>query len=429
MRKLGKSGQSLVFYGSADVERQLLECVKKVRSSDIDVSDVLFWSISETFDSISRSVALWAVQGLRHQRHHAAWSQLSSDNHDDALKASANCLLEKDTQTLEERYLHEQVEFNTNIHNEKSTSTTRSAELDRIKKKCDEFIIAKAQSTSADEEQEREIAPETEVERQIERSKPITFHKHEASDEVKRFVTTGELNTTSDAFVPAFSTLSKTGAKQWLELEAYQQDVLVTVDFARTVVTKDDKYDDFLRPVHWVLSSRDAEEHQYLIISPFEANELLPSIFESGKVRLHVYSARTALASRSLEDLSFCAMPPLPTGQSHVDAVRYINLFAGQTYLKSYDEYLRLWRLLGLCYRTPGNAVLVRTDGFIERAERPKFDAIMAQVCPFSESPVGLLRRLLDMRSKGQGFRHSHMGKIVFGARVLETDFIGHASD
>lgn len=57
MRKLGK-GQTIVFYISQEIQAKTIQHTKKAQRSDITVSDVVLWSISETHIDIRRSMPL-----------------------------------------------------------------------------------------------------------------------------------------------------------------------------------------------------------------------------------------------------------------------------------------------------------------------------------------------------------------------------------
>ena len=107
----------------------------------------------------------------------------------------------------------------------------------------------------------------------------------------------------SDAFQPAFKAFLNTTAKSQFEVEAWPSDLLVTTDFANVVDTSWTSWesyietvDSFMRPVRWILSytgkSCNENKTRWVIISPFEANHLLPAIRKSAHVTLHLYSPR-----------------------------------------------------------------------------------------------------------------------------------------
>lgn len=428
MRKLGK-GQSVMICGPMEVERKILRCSGKSRCDTIEVADVLQWSISETCIHTKKCIPLWAIQGMRYQRRHIAWAKLSTGEGKDTAPQIANSLLEVEAQSLQDRYgfggrrSKEQVL----LHNgqEKSLSK-RKTQLEAIRAKCREFELTSFNSATFREEQERELSPENEQERQVERPPALTPCNHSVHRDVKRFVVQGVLDRDSDAFQPAFELFSGTSAMGCLEVEAWPAHLLVTADFARTVHTSGNHdLDSFLRPVHWVVSGKNRNTVDCVVLSPFEAHALLPSIRQHKVVTLHVYSPRVNMSVRTPDDLSFCAIPAVPKCWPSPPFAMLLNLFAGQLYLRSYEEYLSVCRFLGLCFRPPYEQIQVACDGFISPTSRPGFDALMERECPFTTSPVEFLRILTALRRKGQSSQNSHLGRILHGELLTREEFQG----
>ncbi|KAI0293175.1 hypothetical protein B0F90DRAFT_1835495, partial [Multifurca ochricompacta] len=110
---------------------------------------------------------------------------------------------------------------------------------------------------------------------------------------------------------------------------------LATTDFAATT-TKSNGSDltDYLHPINWVLSSGSGKNSTVIVISPHEANELLPDICKSKTVRLHIYAPRVTTSMRSFSNLAFYSIPALPTGSwsSPAHVRTELNLFSGQLY-------------------------------------------------------------------------------------------------
>ncbi|KAI4221328.1 MAG: hypothetical protein L6R40_008642 [Gallowayella cf. fulva] len=153
--------------------------------------------------------------------------------------------------------------------------TKRKPEWKAIRAKCREFELASFNNAIHREEQERELSPENEQERQVERPLALTPCNHSLHRDVKRFVHQGILDRDSDAFQPAFELFSNTSAMEWLEVEAWSVHLLVTADFARTVhATGHQHLDSFLRPVHWVVSGKGRNTIDCVVLSPFEAHAL-----------------------------------------------------------------------------------------------------------------------------------------------------------
>ena len=428
MRKLGK-GQSVMFCGSMEVERKILHCSGKSRGDTIEVADVLQWSISETCNHTKKCIPLWATQGVRYQHRHIAWAKSSIGGGRDTALGMAKSLLEVEAQSLQDRYGFEgrRSEEQMLLHNGwEKTLSKRKTQLEAIRAKCREFELTSFNNATLREEQERELSPENEQERQVERPLALTPCTHSVHRDVKRFVHQGILDRDSDAFHPAFELFSSTSAMGCLEVEAWPVHLLVTADFARTVhPSGNHDLDSFLRPVHWVVSGKNRNTVDCVVLSPFEAHTLLPSIRQHKVVTLHVYSPRVSMSMRALEDLSFCAIPAVPKCWSNPPFAMLLNLFAGQLYLRTYEEYLSVCRFLGLGFRPPYEQIQVACDGFISPTSRSGFDALMESVCPFTISPVGFLRILMALRRKGQSFQKSHLGRILHGELLAREEFPG----
>jgi len=425
MRKLGQ-GQSVVFCGPADVKRKILESSGKFHG-DVEVADVLKWCISETYAYTKNSIPLWATQGVRYQSHYATLSRTSDSQEEDIPEHVAKALLEEEAQSLEERYgltrsdagelaqLRERVD---------ESCSTRREQLDAILAKCREFELTSLSNASLREEQERELSPENEREQQVELPPASKPHNHTVHEYLRRFIRDGAREVAPNAFQPAFKTLTKTTASKFFEAGGWPEDLLVTTDFARTIaVGKDELLDSFMRPVHWIISRKNIDKIQVVIVSPYEAQELLPSLRKQKAATLHVYAPRLTSSMRVLEDLSFCSTPPAPRSGNIPSVVTQLNLFAGQLYLRTYEEYVSLCNFLGLCSQPPDNYAPVACDGFMKPDSREIFNPTMAEASPFTTSPVPFLRIVTSLRRKGQSYATSHMGRVLYGELVGREQF------
>ena len=414
-----------MFCAPMEVERGILRCAGKTESDMIEVEDVLRWSIRCTCINIQGNVPLWATQGMRYQRHAVARSEPACDESGGFTSRAASLLLEDEAQSLASRYGPGTRTADEKIlleHDSDASLAQRQAEVDAIRAKCQEFELVAFTGATLQEEQERELSPESEKERQVERPAAQKPYQHSVHPHVKQLVQRGVFRQ-SDAFQSAFKTLSRTSAAG-LNLEEWPPHLLVTADFARTVQsTPNSLQDDFLRPVHWIARLQNAGAAQFVILSPFEANELLPSFRASKAATLHVYSPRTSISMRSFEDLVFCAFPVRPQPQPSDDLIRQLNLFAGQLYWRSYDEYLSVCRFLGLSFCPRRDGIDVARDGFVNPASCTTRGSEMAEKRSFSSSPVAFLRALMVMRRKGQSFALSHVGRLLQGQPLSAVDF------
>jgi len=420
LRKLGQ-GQSVVFVSPLEVQSKILEYTGKHDAKDIEVEDVLLWTMRNSWEFTKKGMPLWATQGLRHYRRRAA-CDLSGE-----VPYIPVGILEPEALTLDERYgldkqlLNEGVVCRSRIQVDDVLSRE---EVCSIRNKCQQFGLTTFGDSDLHEEQERELQPENEREQQVELPPPTSAYQHNVHHNIRQLVLTGTL-ASNEGILPAFRVFDLTRARDSLDVDDWPQNLLMSEDFAYTVqIPNEGNKDSFLRPVNWILSFTGQDrETQYLILSPFEVQELLPFMRGHDRVRLHVYTPRLSLSNRSLEDLSFCAVPPVP-GNWRVPAISTaLNLFAGQLYLRDVREYRKLSRFLGIRFTDPCEDVVISTDGFISPETRQYQDDETAAICKFKQSPIDFLRLVTSFRRLGQTFTNSHMGKILGGELVKPMDF------
>ena len=415
MRKLGH-GQSVMFCASPEITRDMSSLRRS--NAELDVLDVLRWAIAGTCRHTKQSIPLWAIQGMRYQRQHALWLPHATEADPELTAEVAGRFLEEEAKSLEARYGQDgehdsqgQIQLDGGI-----ALTARPQQVEAIRTRCQQFRLTRMSHAKLEEEQERELSPENEREQQNERPPAWEALPHIVHADLFRLIRTGQLTPLSNGVQPAFRILRQTSAGQDFENDVWPDNVCTSVDFARTVrVPTNQLLDLFLRPVHWILRWSQDEQVRLLIISLFEADSLLPLIRTHQRVVLHVYAARVAFSSPSLEDLRFCPIPGPSTRCISPDNMLALNLFAGQLYLRNHADYLALCRRLGLCFRPPHSHVHVAMDGFVDPTHRADFDNNMAQICRFPQSSVAYLRSLFAMRRHGQSIERSHLGRILQG--------------
>lgn len=221
---------------------------------------------------------------------------------------------------------------------------------------------------------------------------------------------------------------------------------LATADFARTVQTKDANADEassldaYQRPVQWLLTTNIASPHhgmRMVLVSSWEANKL-KAILESAKqttaearppVLLRAYLPRSSLSFESLEDLTVYTVPKLSSTAAPPppnELVTQLNLFAGQLYLRTYDDYVRLCRFLGLSYSENEGDDDIAADGFVGRAAAGGTGTDYGE-CKFEQSPVGFLSVLFKrIRRDCPDIEKTHMGRVLAGEILRECDFEGN---
>lgn len=102
-----------------------------------------------------------------------------------------------------------------------------------------------------------------------------------------------------------------------------------------------------------------------------------------------------------------------------------LNVFSGQQYLKDYETYIRLCRFLSVYTRELGGEedIEVGYNRFIPPRNRPRH---LRNIDTFQYAPLLPLRTLMGLRRKGIRFALTHMGKLLDGKLLSESDFAGY---
>ncbi|KAL1599546.1 hypothetical protein SLS60_007349 [Paraconiothyrium brasiliense] len=416
--------QSVVFCVSEEIQAKILECTSKASATDIDVSDVLTWAIKESCGDLSRCMPLWASQGHRYEKHKDLLHGIATT------KEEAEGFLEDEAQTLESRY-------RPRLHSSEAifrASDGTNENMQKISQRCKDFGATTSNAATLQEEQERELAPEVEEERQIERPPPAEPQEHTLDDDLKRLVDEGTFAKQSRTFIPAFRALKDVSAAKSFDVDQFPTDLIVTEDYIRSVKrptrspSKSFVSDPYHKPVQWILSvvtgrSSSRAKNQadlkkagaLVIISPFEADQLLERIRISSYVTLHIYAPRSNRTYKPLDDLDLYTIgrpfnPDLPR-----DLIVQLNLFAGQLYFRSYEEYVETCAFLGLAFTATEEGQTVQSDGFI-LPPSGKWS--------LKDSPVRFLKDLVvNVRREGEGIDRTHLGRMLEGEILEKSDF------
>ncbi|RYC61027.1 hypothetical protein CHU98_g5182 [Xylaria longipes] len=422
LRKLGR-GQSVVFCVSAEIRDKIQRVAALPSGVAIQVKDVLHWAISETFAETERSMPIWAAQGVRFLRQEELWKSAQADGVTSMSNTHAEQFLDNEAQSVEARY-GPRPEKATSIASLLRTGTRR---LGEIRERCSEFENLNLNSSTLEEEQERELSPEVEQERQVQWPDPARPVDHFLHPDVINFVDTGSLTPNSLAYMPAFHALRGTSAAEYFEASQLSSGKLfVTNDFAQTVDASNIGYvsDSYQRPVRWILSScaeGSSVVDVLMIISPYEAEELMPTLqsARSGKVTLHLYKPRCLTGHQSFDQLDFFIIPARQLQLEVPRALRdQLNLFAGQLYFNTYAAYLDTCKFLGLAAHVPKNGEVVAADGYILRDGNGK--------SKFDKSPIKFLQVFTSkIRRNGQSISKTHVGSMLEGKLLQKLDFEG----
>jgi hypothetical protein len=404
MRLLGK-GHSVMFFAPREVDHGIRSLIPREMSTGdrIHVLDVVRWAIHETCKDICHHLPYWAQQGLDHSKRLAAYKQYQSSGN---LRILRKAWLQSESQTLEEMYW---TASGCKIISEIKGVPSLGERIERLG-------VTKLVNVRMAEEQEREVHREIEIIIPTRSKRPpkVQPAQHIIHAEILEFIETGELPKSPTYISPLLAPLNMVRSLE--STIEWSPSPLATADFITTVLdSSGEGLTEYLRPVNWILSSGSGKKSTIVVISPYEANELLPVIRESNKVRLHIYAPRVTTSMRSFSDLSFYSIPDSQTeGWSAPAHVRIeINLFAGQLYFDSVEEYWSVCSLLALWMAHP-KAEYSEVDGFVPPAYRT------GRGSPFARSRLPILKKLMELRRKGTSYHLTHLGQVLNGKPLSE---------
>ncbi|KAI9376640.1 hypothetical protein BJX61DRAFT_530656 [Aspergillus egyptiacus] len=408
MRELG-NGQSVTFFVPPAVKHNISKADGHLTSYN-----VVQWALEQTCKYLERLQPLWAWQGLQHQRCMRASEALRSAPLADLLAG----IQEPEAKTLLQLYAPwEPIPY--------SLERIEQLEWDPdVKSLLAAWRKSKTGATLLYEEHERQVSQETQKEPQVNHPPPVDPLKHTLHSDIRYFAKHGRLpDNDLKAIMPAFNCLSRTTASQF-NIPAIGAPLYVTHDFHETIVQNAGTVDDeFLKPVYWVLSN--VNNRVLMILSQYEANELLHIIKASDQTTLHLYAPRTAKDMRSFNKLDFLTIGKGRVLGFHEDLLLALEIFSGSLYFDTYADYERARHFFGLITEKtsnigiPGDAIT--SEGFVKEEARNR--AGWPVECPFLESPLPFLKTWYNIRTKGHGFSQSHMGSIIEGRPLREEHF------
>ncbi|KAL4786734.1 hypothetical protein BJX76DRAFT_365229 [Aspergillus varians] len=396
MRELG-NGQSVAFFIPPEVRHSLNK-----GDATITSYEVISWVLEQTCTHLDKLQPLWAWNGLQYFRCLQIWEGFREGL--SKLEEITPRIQESESKSLSQLYAPwEDPPYSLNALQALALNNPTAGEL------LEKWKGAASATVYLHEEQEREITQEVQREQHVFLPPFVQPLKNKVHGDMVYFVKNGLFPRTyaSDAVRPAFECLSRTSAGQFKFPSMIGSDLYASVDFLDTISQGASQVDDeFLKPVHWVLSN--VNNQQLLIVSQFEANNLLPSIRASEKVALHMYAPRTTKDMCSFSKLDFLTIGKTRDNfQISPELIQALEIFSGSLYFDSFDEYQSACHFFG--FKTDDSLDIpedsVTSDGFVNEQAR---------------NQVGWP---MNIRTKGHGFSQSHIGSIVEAQRLTKDRF------
>lgn len=218
------------------------------------------------------------------------------------------------------------------------------------------------------------------------------------------------------------------------ELNAWDKNLWVTDDF-RSVIepNKDVKDDEYLRPVWWIVRvDADTEEQPdtFILISPFEANELKPTFRAptTTKATLHMFCAKLSQSQNTLINQKALQIPNRPhTHEIPMNTYVQLTVFAGSTYFGSVEEQSAYCNFIGAIPnpRTVDQQMAFETgeimsSGFVQKRHRHRFPDL-EMVCRFEQNPTDTIIKIIERRH-GSLPKRSHTRQLLYEGKRARLD-------
>lgn len=430
-----RTTQSVVFFAPPEVHQSICDINKKATNAAVDSGDVVYWLLEQTCRGIEQLQPLYIAQGTDFcRRTDAAMRNPDHLTDPDQRRTYIKTLEQQEHQSLEQLYAPKTISKSKPFPQPYACPeiSAFASELQNLRNNFRDTGNAVAGSALQEVEQEREVAIEVETVRELQKpSHAIPLPHLPLHRDILEFVNTGWLIMGSSAYDQIFSVLRRTalGVKFGINETATCSKTYVSVDFSNAVVLPHGKANDtYQRPVQWILWSFLSEAA--LIISPWEAEQLLPLIRERHPActRLVVYSAPVTRKMFHFDDLQYYSFPALPsTWRAPSWLIHDLGIFSGRLYFR-FEEYKALCGYLGLSSTRPDAARLLK-DGQEQESMKSEEGRAETNVClseqekrlePFTERPLMFMQEWLTTRRKGQDFALTPMGYLCQGKRLAE---------
>ncbi|KAL8715171.1 MAG: hypothetical protein Q9220_001129 [cf. Caloplaca sp. 1 TL-2023] len=410
LRQLGQ-GQSLIYVAPPEVHQDILGIVVPDDAAQLNGLHVLEWALVQSNLQIDRNQPLRVVQGLSYHSRQAAVQGLKQqlltigEPETSITKYIEENVVEHEAQSLEDLYAPDPMRAEVEPALLKSSRSTIDEDVQELIALWDEMNPQATKGANVHEELEREVGHEVEQERQIHRPPTATALVPQLDPKLKTYIKTSSSSTLGSFLTAHYGVLRDSSMSHLLaERTRVWQHVRLSKDFIETITGNySNQSDDYIRPVHWVLVSKDTSIRSVLVISQHEVNQTLKSILDpSSRVTLVVYEPRVTRSLPSIDSEPFDCLPGAKEAWAHLpdQTKQELHLFAGQLYFTDFEEYERFVKTVASsCSASNKTAAASPSPSFI--------------------------RSWMGIRRKGQSFEQTHVGQVV-SERILHREtFVG----
>ena len=383
--------QSLMFFAPPTVDLEIRTLRGKNYGEELCGYDVLSWALHQTCLQHDRYRPLHILQGLSYHSRQDVARQYPFDS-EEQLPPANSPLVESETQGLHDLYAPMQMRTEAEPFLISKCRQMQNTDVQRLIADWDSLKVASPSNAAVYEEHQREVMQEVEQQVQVERPALMNPAKPKCSAQLRNYVEQG----TKDILLKLASVheaiiIKSSASKELVGTATIWPHLRVSNGFADVVLRPDYGHNNStIRPANWILVNCDPTiEADLLLITPYEAGQLFEvATAPDAKVRLFSYEPRVSrgslirdpqaivLSDEIVDDWS-SLVPP------HIS--RELQSFAGQLYLPNYEEYLAFRSLM---------------SGYLR-----------------------FYKEWSEIRCRGEDFSRTHMGQIVEGRILKQSDF------
>ena len=385
--------QSLMFFAPPSIDTEIRELRGKNANEEVGGCDVISWTLHQTCLQHDRYVPLHILQGLTYYSQQDAARRCPYNAEVERMTRINSPLVENETQDLHDLYAPSHMKTEAESFLISTCRQMQDPHVQRLLSDWDSLKIGSPLDAVMQEEHQREVMQEVEQQVHVERPGLMVPAKPKINKHLKKYVEEGTKSMlTKFGGVHETVVLKSSAGKELLGPCIIWPHLKVSSGFEDVVLQWDYGHNNsIIRPANWILVNSDpAIEADLLLISQHEAGQVFDiATAVDAKVRLFSYEPRVSRGSPTRDPQAIVLSNEIVDEwsslvPSHVS--RELQSFAGQLYLPSYEEYL---------------AFRSEMSGYLR-----------------------FYKEWLEIRCRGEDFTHTHMGRIVEGRILQESDFI-----
>jgi len=224
------------------------------------------------------------------------------------------------------------------------------------------------------------------------------------------------------------------------KLSAWTTKLWLTNEFIR-VVKDVQNLEEFLPIPNWVIILQNSRKNEVnaVVVSSFEANELIP-ILKSAKsishisVSMHMCSPKIRKNQRNFfTENALCIKSPknlaVFTENDFIPVKIQLMILCGGLFFNNEDEAKEYANFLGILHRPftqfqeiSWNEGNIDREGFVLPDQRNSLAPHLIKTCPFQNNVISAVSLLIQLRGNEAFMRNSHAGKIITGHFDMSRD-------